>query len=94
VLGLSFAISFKKEISEWGAPTNSFFLKRKKDQASYLIGPSPIFLEHWGGGSLPQHKNLNMLPSPKIEACFVMLPVSGLRKKALLLNPLIPVSCQ
>jgi hypothetical protein len=56
VLSLSFAIFLFLSISEWGAPTNSFFLKRKKDQVSYLIGPSPIFLEHMGRGALPNKK--------------------------------------
>jgi len=31
--------------------------------------------DFWKMGVTPQHKNLNMLPSPKIEACFVMLPI-------------------
>jgi hypothetical protein len=41
-----------------------------------LFGPEGDI--HWaianifGTWGIPQHKSLNMLPSPKIEACFVM----------------------
>jgi hypothetical protein len=51
--------------SSWGGlPTVVFFF-----QEGAMIGPSQTFLEHW---ALPQHRSLNMLTSPKIEACFCL----------------------
>jgi hypothetical protein len=41
-----------------------------------LVWATTNILRTWG---TPQHRSLNMLPSPQIEACFVMFPFGPLR---------------